>query len=195
MQARASCRSLVVAFGATVAAASSAPAAECAGVTFVDAAKAGPSDVVLNGLGLRTATFLRVKVYVASLYLPQKTGDAAQILGADRPWRIEMRYLHDVGAKDIREGFDEGLKIAAGPGFEALRPRVEQLNAQIKDVKSGEYLAFTHYPAKGVAVDVNGAGGSTIAGGDFATALLANWVGPKTPNQTLRAGMLGGPCD
>ena len=172
-----------------------AAAAECASVAFADAAKAGPAELVLNGLGLRTATFLRVKVYVAGLYLPQKSGDAAQILAADRPWRIEMRYVHDVGAKDIRDGFDEGLKTAAGADFEKIRPRVEQLNAQMTDVKSGQYVAFTNEPGKGVAVDVNGAAGSVIAGADFANALLANWVGPKTPNQSLRAGMLGGACD
>ena len=62
-------------------------------------------------------------------------------------------------------------------------------------VAAQSLVAFTNDPARGVDVDVNGAGGPTIIGADFAHALLANWVGSETPNQSLRAGMLGGPCD
>ena len=56
--------------------------AECLGVKVPDSVKAGGTDLVLNGLGIRKATFLKVKVYVAGLYLPQKSGDAGKIIGA-----------------------------------------------------------------------------------------------------------------
>lgn len=50
-------------------------AASVAGVTLPDTATVGSTRLVLNGLGLRTKFVL--KVYVAGLYLPQKSSDAA----------------------------------------------------------------------------------------------------------------------
>ena len=50
--------------------------AECLKVKVPDSVKAGNTDLVLNGLGIRKATFVKVKVYVAGLYLPQKSGEA-----------------------------------------------------------------------------------------------------------------------
>ena len=41
---------------------------------------------MLNGLGLRKATFLNVKVNVAGACLPQKSSDAGQILGSGQDW-------------------------------------------------------------------------------------------------------------
>src|SRR5262245_6919743 len=43
--------------------------AECLAVKVPDSVKTGGADLVLNGLGIRKATFLEVKVYVAALYL------------------------------------------------------------------------------------------------------------------------------
>ena len=169
--------------------------AECAGVTFAESLKVGPDQLVLNGLGLRTATILNVKVYVAGLYLPQKSEDPGNLL-ADRPWHLVIRYVRDVDAPTTRQALEEGLKIAAGEKFDSIRPRVEQISALTPDVKSGQYIAFTNEPAKGVTIDVaGGVAGGTIKGSDFATALLANWVGPRTQHPDLRTGLLGGPCE
>ncbi len=49
--------------------------------------------LVLNGLGLRTKFV--VKVYVAGLYLEQKSSDANAILKADAPKRLVMQFMRD----------------------------------------------------------------------------------------------------
>ena len=54
---------------------------ECKGVSFPDQSGA----LKLNGLGLRQATFLKVDVYVAALYVAQPSGDANAILKANAP--------------------------------------------------------------------------------------------------------------
>lgn len=170
-------------------------AATCRDVAFPDSVKAGDAELVLNGLGLRKATFLKVRVYVAGLYLLRKSSDAGQILGADRRWRLVLRFVRDVDASDIRDAFREGFEKSAGDKLDGLRKRIDALNALMVDFKTGQYLSFTGDPAKGVAVDVNGAGGGTIEGADFATALLAIWLGPKPPNDDLKSGLLGGKCE
>ncbi len=195
MARRAASLALVIALSALGVLGAPALAAECRAVPFPDRVRAGETDLVLNGLGLRKATFLKVRVYVAGLYLPQKSNDAGQILGADRRWRLVLRFVRDLDASDIREAFEAGFKNAAGDQLAALRQRIAALNGMMVDFKEGQYLAFTSDPAKGVAVDVNGAGGGAIEGADFATALLAIWLGPKPPNQDLKSGLLGGTCE
>lgn len=169
--------------------------AECIGVMAPDSAKVGGADLALNGMGIRKATILNVKVYVASLYLPAKSMDAGQILGAGQPWQLVLRFVHDVDASDMHDAFDEGFKKAAGDKLAALKPRIETLKAGMADFKEGHHLSFANDPAKGVAVDVNGAGGPEIQGADFSTALLSIWIGAEPPNEDLKAGLLGDKCE
>lgn len=170
-------------------------AATCRDVQFPDSVKAAGADLVLNGLGIRKATLLSIKVYVAGLYLPQKSADAAAILRADARWQLVLRFVRDVGASDIRDAFQEGFEKAAGDKLAALTPRIAALKARMADFKTGQSLTFTHDPATGVAVDVNGSIGTPIEGADFAAALLAIWLGSKPPNQDLKTGLLGGACE
>jgi hypothetical protein len=175
---------------------SSAPAlgAECLDVKVPDSVNVGGADLALNGLGIRKATFLKVKVYVAGLYLPQKANDAARVHGG-QPWQLALHFVRDVDASDIRDAFEEGFKKNSGNKLAALQPRIEDLTARMVDFKEGQYLSFASDPATGVAVDVNGAGGSVIKGADFADALLAVWIGTEPPNEELKAGLLGGRCE
>lgn len=170
-------------------------AAECREVQFADTAMAGERNLVLNGLGLRKATFLKVKVYVAALYLVQKQSDAAQILGVDKPWRLELRFLRDVDGADIRDAFSEGFDKSTGGKAEALKPRIDAMNALVPDLKEGDRMAFTHVAGQGVAVAVNDAAKGQVEGADFAAAMLGIWLGPEPPNDELKAGLLGEACD
>lgn len=175
--------------------AGAASGAECDGVVFPDTVKAGDADLVLNGLGIRKATMLAVKVYVTGLYLPAKSTDAGAILTADQPWRQELRFVRDVGAGDMRDAYDEGFEKAAGDKLDALRPSIDSLKNQIADIAEGHTLAYQYDPATGTVIDVNGKAGSPIAGADFAHALLAISIGPEPPNEDLKSGLLGGACE
>jgi hypothetical protein len=186
---------LLAALLAAIALGPPADAATCRDVPFPDSVKAGGADLVLNGLGIRKATLLSIKVYVAGLYLPQKSRDAAGILRSDGRWRLVLRFVRNVGAPDIRNAFQEGFEKGAGEKLGALGPRIEALKARMVDFKTGQSLTFAHDPAAGVMVDVNGAAGPPIEGADFATALLAIWLGSKPPNEDLKTGLLGGACE
>ena len=172
-----------------------ASAATCRDIQFPDSVKVGSSELALNGLGIRKATLLRIKVYVAGLYVPKKATDGAAILSANGRWRLVLHFVRDVDASDIRDAFHDGFEKAAGDKLGALEKRIAALNAQVVDLKTGQSLTFTRDPAIGVTVDVNGKGGSTIEGADFADALLAIWIGAKPPNEDLKTGLLGGACE
>lgn len=172
-----------------------APAATCRDVTFPDTAKLGATDLVLNGLGQRKATIFNVRVYVAALYLPQRSSDPAQVLGANRPWRLELHFVRDVGVGDIRDAWQEGFEKSAPDKLAVLQPRIDALKAAMADFKTDATLTFSSDPARGVIVSVNGAAPGAIPGADFATALLGIWLGPKPPNDDLKSGLLGGKCE
>lgn len=61
---------LAPAFAAGAAPAATVRATACRGVSFPATVRTGGTTLALNGLGVRKATFLRINVYVAALYLP-----------------------------------------------------------------------------------------------------------------------------
>ena len=167
---------------------------ECNGVSFPDQAQVEGSNLSLNGLGLRQATFLKVKVYVAALYVAKTSSDPGAILGSSAPSELILQFVRDVGADDLRKGWDEGFAKNSGAQLPALKERIAMLNGWMADVKSGQRLTFIHKPGAGIEVNVNGAVKGTIKGDDFAKAFLSIWLGADPPNPEIKAGLLGGAC-
>ena len=186
-------RTLLPALAILALSAGAANAKECAGVNFPDQAQVEGANLALNGLGLRLATMLKVKVYVAALYVGKTSNDPAAILGSSAPTELVLHFVRDVGAGDVRKGFDEGFEKNAKAQLPALKERIAQLNGWIPDVKSGQKLTFIRKPGAGIQVDVNGAVKGTVGGDDFAKAFLSIWLGDP-PNSEIKTGLLGGAC-
>jgi len=169
-------------------------AKECSGVNFPDQMQVDGTALALNGLGLRQATFLKVNVYVAALYVAKTSSDPNAILGANAPTELVLQFVRDVGADDIRKGWEEGFAKNSKAQLPALKDRIATLNGWMTDMKSGQRLAFVHKPGAGIQVNVNGAVKGTIPGDDFAKAFLSIWLGPEPPNPEIKTGLLGGAC-
>lgn len=167
---------------------------ECKGVTFPDQVQADGATLKLNGLGLRQATMFKVNVYVGALYVAQTSADAAVILKANAPSQVVLQFVRDVSRADLVKGWDEGFENNAKSQLPALKERIETFKGLMTDMKAGEQLRFSHKPGAGTQVSVKGAVLGTIAGDDFAQALLSIWLGPNPPNAELKAGLLGGAC-
>jgi Chalcone isomerase-like len=101
-----------------------ARAGELAGVTLPDQVTVEGKTLSLNGLGLRQATWLRVNVYVAALYLEAKSSEPEAIIGSEEVKRIVMRFVRGVGRKDIVKAWNESFEENAGDGMAALQDRV-----------------------------------------------------------------------
>lgn len=172
-----------------------AQAMECNAVAFPDTEKVGNSDLVLNGLGIRKATMMNVHVYVAGLYLAEKSSDGGKIIQDNKPWALVLQFLRDVDASDVRDATRKGFEKAAGSNIGPLKDRVSAMNAQLTDFAEGQKLSYSYDPATGTVIDVNGTGGAPIAGADFAAALLKVSIGPDPTDEELKAGLLGGACD
>jgi hypothetical protein len=173
---------------------SAAQARECRGVNFPDQIQVGDVNLNLNGLGVRKATFLKVNVYVAALYVAQPPRDARALIQSTGPDQLVLHFVRDVGVGDLRTAWSEGFANNAKDQLAALQPRIEKLNSWMTDMKSGQRLTFMRRPDTGVEIDVNGTHKGVIEGDDFARALLAIWLGDAPPNPELKNGLLGQEC-
>jgi len=167
-------------------------AGERAGVSLPDRATVDGRTLVLNGMGLRRATWLRIKVYVAGLYLEEKSPDADAILRPERTKRIVLVFVRAVGREDLLDAWDESFKENAGGDLAALEAGLATLHDWMPDrVAKGDTFTFTYLPETGVLVTVKDEPRGTIAGAVFARSLFASWLGARTPSPALKAGLLG----
>lgn len=165
-------------------------AGELAGARFPDRITVEGTNLVLNGMGVRKA-YAVAKVYVAGLYLEQRSTRAEAILASDSVRRVELRFLRDVSRDQIVAAWNEGFEKNAGANLPGLRARIEALNRMMTDLAAGDVLAFTAVPGRGTLVDLGGKSDGTIEGDDFARALLSIWIGESPPNAALKSGLLG----
>src|SRR5262245_6798797 len=91
-------------------------AGELAGVKLPEQVTVGGRTLRLNGMGLREATILKVRVYVAGLYLVARSTDASQIIASEEPKRLVLDFVRDVGRGSLVEAWNEGFAKSAGSG-------------------------------------------------------------------------------
>jgi len=160
-----------------------------ANVNLPDTVQAGSTTLVLNGMGLRTKYM--VKVYVAGLYLAQKSSDPPSLLKADAPKRIVMHFVRDVSKSQIADGFTESFENNTPDAAKTLKPEIDRLFSALESVKDGDEVVFTYLPGTGTSLAIAGKDKLTIAGPAFGEMLFSVWLGPKPPNAALKKGILG----
>ena len=166
-------------------------AKEWKGIDFPDQIRLDDATLVLNGLGLRQATALKVKVYIAGLYVVDRSGDPRAILESPTPKRLVLHFLRNVGSSDLTKAWDDGFENNAAAEIPVLRERIEKIKSFTKDMETGQKLIFTYKPGAGIEVEIDGAVMGTVEGDDFSKAFLSIWLGPNPPNQKLKDGLLG----
>jgi hypothetical protein len=164
-------------------------AADLAGVTMPDTTQVGSTKLVLNGLGLRTEYM--VKVYVAGLYLEQKSSDTGAIIKADAPNRIVMQFLHGASKSQMANAFKESFNDNTPEAMKTMSADIDRLLGALEPVKVGDQMIFTYVPGTGTTFAINGQDKLTIAGAAFNPVLLSVWLGPKPPTANVKKGMLG----
>ena len=144
---------------------------------------------MLNGLGLRTK--FMVKVYVAGLYLEQKSSDPGAIIKADAPKRIVMQFLHGASKNQMADAFKESFNDNSPDAMKTMKTDIDQLLNALEPVKVGDQMVLTYVPGTGTTFAINGKEKLTIAGPAFGPVLFSVWLGPKPPNADLKKGLLG----
>lgn len=164
-------------------------AGSLAGVTLPDSMQLAGKTLVLNGMGIRTKYV--VKVYVAGLYLEQKSSDPNAIIKSDTPKQIVMKFLHGASKSQMKDAFDESFSNNAPDAEKTMKTQINQLLGGLEAVKPGDEMVFAYVPGTGSSLTINGQKKVTIADPAFGPVLFSVWFGPKPPNADLKQGMLG----
>lgn len=147
-------------------------------------------DLLLNGVGLRTATLFNVKVYSAGLYLAQKATTVETVLAAKGPKQIDLEFLRDVDADKIRDAFDTSFPQNCEKACESGKGALADLKKLVVDVKKGDHLVYT-FRESSVEMAHNGKKLGLVTAAGFPSDLLATWIGKKPPTEDLKRGLLG----
>ncbi len=172
-----------------------AGAAEIEGVRIDEATRVAGKELQLNGVGLRTV--FNVKGYVAALYLPEKVRNAAVVLGAKGPKRLQIRPLREVEAdtfvKALNEGMRENHTDVQLEKFADRLALLEQAMNQVGTARKGDVINFDYSPDSGTVIAINGTPrGRPIPGEDFYQAVLRIFLGDRPVDRDLKRGLLGG---
>ena len=168
-------------------------AAELAGVNVPDKVTLAESSLLLNGAGVRKKMLF--EVYVASLYVTAKTGDAAAIIHSTTPRRMQLTMLRNVEGASLYQALLDGLQSnLTAAQLKELSSKVAELEkvfVEIKSANKGDVIVLDFLPGQGSRVMVRGRVVGLIEGDLFASALLSIWLGKAPVSEDLKKSLLG----
>jgi hypothetical protein len=173
-----------------------AHAAELEGVRLDDRTRVDGQEIQLNGIALRTR-YAVFNVYVAGLYLPQKTTSGATAIDTHGAKRMILVMLRDVSAEQFIESFDVALRNNNSEAQLAeVKAQREELFARIRTVgeaRKGTEIVLDYLPSAGTLLVVGGTPrGQPIPGEAFYRAVLRSWVGANPMQEDMKKALLGG---
>jgi hypothetical protein len=155
-------------------------------------------DKALVGLGLRTRTFLKVKVYAIGLYVADSAlaGPLAAYKGqtsspafykalveGDFPKEVRLRFTRELSANQIQEAMREALA-------KADKARVDQFVSYFPTIKQGDECVIRWAPGGTLETVMAGAAKPPIADPAFAAAVFGVWLGEKPIQEDVKKGLV-----
>jgi hypothetical protein len=150
------------------------------------------SKLLLNGAGPREYGFLRIKVYVAGLYLSKRETAADAILDSETPKVMYTRFLRDVSLKDTLSAWDYYFEQNCTGSCTLPKEQIEAFKALVPVTKEGDTQTYL-FRADGVELLRNDKSLGIVRGGDFARLLLSTWIGEVPTTPALKKALLGQP--
>ncbi len=153
--------------------------------------------MTLTGVGLRTKTFLKVKVYAIGLYVadaalarplqaergkPKTRVFYRKLVSGDAPRAVHMKFVRDLSAEQIREAFREVLQ-------KADRARVDAFVGYFGELRTGTDCVLEWAPGGILKTTVSGVPKPAIEDKAFAGAVLGIWLGDKPIQDDIKADL------
>ncbi len=167
---------------------------ELAGIKVEDSSKVAGKDLKLNGAGIRTKAIF--KVYVAALYLPEKTKTVAEVLAMQGPRRVMLTMLREVSADEFGQTFVTALNNNSDKAEKTKivnqTMQFGEMFSKMEKVKVGDVLTLDWVPNSGTVSTLNGKKvGDTIPDQAFYNAVLKIWLGENPVDSSLKPRLLG----
>ena len=166
-------------------------AAEVGGAKLDEKMSLGGQELLLNGAGIRTRFMF--KVYVASLYLPRKSIEAAAVL-TQAPRRIQLNVLRKLTADQFVDALVDGLQANnSTEELAAVKAQTDQVVAIMKafgELREPDIVALD-FVGGDTRISLNGEARGVVAGERFNQALTRVWLGDKPVQADLKKALLG----
>lgn len=146
--------------------------------------------LVLNGAGPREYGFLRIKVYVAALYVAKRDASSPAVLDAKTPKVLYTRFLRDVELKDTLAAWDYYFEQNCTGSCTLPKQQIEAFKGLVPVTVAGDTQTYLFRP-DGVELLRNDKSLGVVQGGDFARLLLSTWVGEVPTTPALKKALLG----
>jgi hypothetical protein len=166
-------------------------AAALEGVAMPDSQEVAGTPLVLNGLALRTYSLLRIRIYVAGLYLQRPSSDPEAILASSNPKLIRFVFMRDVDAQAERKSWRESLDDNCGRPCRLPPENVDRFLAAIPSMRQGDAITFAFTP-EGMDAFKNGGLLGRIRDSEFVRVILATFIGAHPTSPAVKRGLLGG---
>lgn len=167
-----------------------ASAAQLDGVWLPDTQVVHGKRLILNGIGVRTYSFLHIRIYVAGLYLEHPSTDPAMILRSNETKLLVFRFVHNVSPAQGRAAWREGFARNCQPPCRLDPVEEDQFLAAVPPIHSGDESTFLFDP-RGVDIAFDGRWLGRVEDPAFARLILASFIGSAPPTAELKRQLLG----
>ena len=166
-------------------------AKEIADVKILPTFSCDGKEIPLSGAGLRTATILKIKIYVLALYaqIPIRKGNDTEL--EQRPICFDLTYLRDFDNGDVDKAWKYQFEESAEHKYANLKNDVNELQKIFGEIKGkrNQFIEFTNETSKFYE---NGDLKGEIKGKDFQKTFLSIWFGKNPPTEALKENLLKG---
>ena len=151
-------------------------------------------DMSLLGVGLRTKTILKVKVYAIGLYVADSALSGSlkgptgaklyrELVWGDFPKEVHLRLVRDVSASQMQESIREALE-------KADKARVDTFVSYFGDIKTGQEYVLRWTPGGSLETVANGTPKPPIADKNFAAAVFGIWLGDDPIQEDIKRDLI-----
>jgi hypothetical protein len=156
------------------------------------------ADMSLLGVGVRTKSIFRVKVYAIGLYVADAAlaGPLAVHKGKfetpefyrDLVWgdfekQVNMRFVRDVTRAEVQQAFRDELP-------QVDRARLDVFASHFVDTRASQEYVLRWAPGGVLETSFAGQANTPIADKDFAAAVFGIWLGPRPVQADLKRALV-----
>lgn len=147
--------------------------------------------LVLNGGGLREKFFL--DLYVAGLYLKNKSSDASHVMAADKPMAIRLHIKSSlISSEKMMGAVDEGMERSTKGQTTTFSSEIQQFKDAFKEeIRIGDIYDIIYIPQRGLVLHKNEKELRDIKGLKFKQAVFGMWLCDEPISEDLKSAMLG----
>lgn len=163
----------------------------CFSANIPNSLNVGGNELSLNGVGARKKNFLQL--YVAGLYLTQRTNQAASVIASDTPMAIRIEITSGfVSQAKMVAALNQGFQKSSRGNTSSIQNEINAFRQCFSDkITKGDVFDIVYLPSSGVLVAKNGQRKNVIKGLAFKQALFGIWLSDQPADVNLKKALLG----